>query len=137
MFDLRGYAYTEEASFLDAGRKQIESARTTLKETIALTAGAQSLGGLKEAAEKATADIDEYEALANETVKRNDAMAKARIVLNDAALRAMTAAEQYMAIQHKTVAAALGSAQPANAGSAAETALKRMGLMHELVVLAD
>jgi methyl-accepting chemotaxis protein len=78
MLNMRGYGYTGEKNSLEAGLKDLAGARENLAQARELVDKHPELVKLKADGAKASAKLDEYEALIKQTVTRNDAIAAAR-----------------------------------------------------------
>src|ERR1035438_4327550 len=70
MFEMRGYAFTEDTNFLTKSLANLAEVKKYLQdaEQLAIKSGDQNLHFLKQAAEKAEAKALEYEELAKQTV---------------------------------------------------------------------
>ena len=75
MYQVRGYAYTEDTKFLEDGRKALAAVKENLKKAQD-HAAKQDIPLLKQNAAKAEAKVLEYEALLNDAVVKTEAMAK-------------------------------------------------------------
>jgi methyl-accepting chemotaxis protein len=84
MFEARGYAYTEEKSYLDSAKEHLEATKKYLVQ--AKEHGDKAhLPALKENAAKAEAMALEYEQLVGQTVAKTEAMNKDRAAMDVAA----------------------------------------------------
>ncbi len=81
MFEVRGYAYTEEAQFLEKGRAELAALKKSIQVAAAHAEKFQLkvLGANSKLAQEKTAA---YESLLNETVKATDAMDKDKHAMN-------------------------------------------------------
>jgi methyl-accepting chemotaxis protein len=86
MFEARGYAYTEEKSFLETARTFMDQTKKRIGEAKE-HAAAQNLPVLKENAALAESRVAEYEQLLNDSVTRTDMMAENRNSMNTAAAK--------------------------------------------------
>lgn len=100
MYETRGYAYTEEASFLEAARANLEKVKIFLKNA-AEHAERHDLAELRKNARQATEKAQLYEQLLAETVKATEAMEKENQAMNGAAAAYMKACEAFLAAQGK------------------------------------
>ena len=108
MYEMRGYAYTEQADFLAKARANLGDVKKGLEEAKALAAkSGDTLAFLKQAAEKAEAKALEYEQLANQTVTVTEALAKDRAVMDKAAQEYMKVANEYLDDQARKLQAAI------------------------------
>ncbi len=152
VYQARGYVYSEDARFLDHTRKSIVDIRQAMKDGQTLVAKSRTLGEMQKSLDKASTSVNEYEKLFNETVVKNEGMARDRATLNEAAQRAMKAARDFVGAREKSLAqdlhAALVPSRPATpppagdvAGSSDETRLlgllKELRLMHDVIETAD
>ena len=67
MYEVRGYNFTYETSYLEAGRKAAEAARAAVKQAADLAAEYPNLTVLREGGAKASAGLEEYIALIDRT----------------------------------------------------------------------
>ncbi len=92
MYEVRGYNFTYEKSFLDAGRNAAAEARRAVGEASGLSVKYPNLAVLREGAAKASASLEEYIGLIDQTEKsvnaidaaRNAGYATARLFLENA-----------------------------------------------------
>ncbi len=85
LFEMRGYAMSEDESYLVEARKELNNIRTSLNEAKELSAKAKNLKALQaqiDGAEKATND---YERLINETVANTERMDEIRGQMDESA----------------------------------------------------
>ena len=101
MYQMRGYAYTEDGHFLEAGRKNLAEVKKYLKDAKTLGASSAHLAKLKEAAEKAEVAALEYEKMADETVKLTQGLEAERKSAEVAAKKYMDVCDEYLKGQHK------------------------------------
>jgi methyl-accepting chemotaxis protein len=100
MYQMRGYAYTEEKQFLDEMREQLKNVKKYLDEAKTL-ADTRKLATLKKNAELAETKALEYERLANETVTKTDAMIADKAASLQAAEKYMEVCDGYLQSQSK------------------------------------
>jgi methyl-accepting chemotaxis protein len=118
MYEMRGYAYTEDTNFLSKTRASLADVKKGLGDAKALAAKSGAvLDFLKLAAEKAEAKALEYEALANQTVTVTEALHADRAAMDKAAQEYMKVCQEYLASQNKNLQTALSSTNQAAAGS--------------------
>jgi methyl-accepting chemotaxis protein len=101
MYQMRGYAFTEDEHFLEAGRNNLAEVKKYLKDAKALGASSAHLAKLKDAAEKAEAAALEYEKLADETVKLTQGLEEERKSAEVAAKKYMDICYEYLKEQDK------------------------------------
>jgi len=102
MYEARGYAYTEEKTFLDQAKANLENVKKDLK-TAKDHAVKHDLGVMKQNTEKAEAKALEYEQLLNQTVTRNEAIEKDRQAMADAAAKYMDQCNSFLKNQSDTL----------------------------------
>ena len=103
MYEMRGYAYTEEAAFLDGTRKNLAEVKRFLGEAKAHGASSPRLAQLKEAAEKAETAALQYEQLVDETVRITGSLGKNKAQMNEAATAFMDACDTFWVSQLKSL----------------------------------
>jgi len=150
MYEIRGYAYTEEKIYLDKARTELDKVKKDLKDAKD-HAAKFDLATLKQNAEKAEAKALEYEKLLAETVAKTEAMAKDKAASLVAADAYMTICAEYLGNQQKrfteevTAVAhgATGTATTQPAASAAENEKKliertwKIGVANDIVDLGN
>ena len=107
MYQLRGYAFTEEPTFLDAGKRNLAEVKNFLRSAQALGASAPDLASLKKAANSAEKAALAYERLVDETVSVTSSMEKERVAAEEAAANYMAASYALIKLQDTRLAAAL------------------------------
>ena len=100
MYEMRGYAYTEEAKFLEEARKNLAEVKKYLANAKSHGASSLRLTKLKEAAEKAETAANEYEQLANETVTLTQGLEQERKDAESAAEKYMKTCTDWIAMQN-------------------------------------
>ncbi len=122
MYEMRGYAFTEETNFLSHGLKSLSETQASLEQAVKLARNSKTgtLGFLLEAAEKAQVQVKDYEQLAAQTVGVTQILKDERDKMDAAAQSYMKACEEYLTSQKGKLAelmktgtngAALDSAQ--------------------------
>ena len=99
-FEIRGYAYTQEAAFLERGRASLADLQQRLR-TAAELAEHHNLPILRENTRLAAEKTAKYEELLNRTVKATDDMQAAKAGMNAAAATFLEAAQGYVTGQEK------------------------------------
>ena len=132
MYNMRGYAFTEEAQYLELARKNLEEVKKFLADAQKHAATSVRLSKLKETAQKAEASALEYERLANETVALTEALEKERKDAEAAAAKYMQACDDWLALQNKQLEAAVKSGAKADV---MEHILKSLALANEVETL--
>jgi methyl-accepting chemotaxis protein len=108
MYEMRGYAFTEETNYLTKARQNLVYVKKGLEAAKALAAKSGiTLNFLKVAAEKAESKALEYEQLANQTVIVTEALHKDHAAMDKAAQDYMKECQDYLASQNKSLQTAL------------------------------
>ena len=116
MYEMRGYAYTEQSDFLSNARANLVEVKKGLDAAKALAAkSGGTLDFLKQAAEKAEAKALEYERLADQTVSVTEALSKDRAAMEKAAQDFMKPCYDFVADQGQKLQAALSVTNQAGA----------------------
>jgi len=118
MYEARGYAFTEEASYLESARKNIAEVKTHL-QTAEEHAKKYALPVLGESVKKASDELGQYESLLEETVKVTDAMAAEKTVLDEAAAEYMGVCHSFLASQMESLRQEMSTAMAQQASFAA------------------
>ena len=107
MYQMRGYAFTEAPSFLDAGKRNLAEVKKFLRSAQDLGASNPDLASLKKAADAAEKSALTYERLVDETVVVTSALEKERGSAEDAAANYMAACYAFIKLQETRTTAAL------------------------------
>ena len=107
MYQMRGYAYTEEPSFLNSEKRNLAEVKKFLRNAQALGASTPDLASLKKAADLAEQSAMTYERLVDETVSVTATLEKERLSAEEAAANYMTACYAYIKLQDTRMVAAL------------------------------
>jgi methyl-accepting chemotaxis protein len=91
MYNMVAFAFSEEQSYWDKTQKQFELIKDSLKKAGELAAKSKNLDALKTNVAAASAKVNEYEQLANQTKAKTDA-------LNAEQEKSVKAAQDYMKI---------------------------------------
>ena len=141
MYEMRGYAYTEQADFLAKSKTNLADVKKGLEAAKALAAKSGStLEFLKQAAEKAEAKALEYEQYANQTVVVTEALAKDRAAMDKAAEDYMKECQDYLTSQNHNLQAALSVTNQASKGIdvvVIEDRVKKINLGNDVVDLGN
>ena len=100
MYEVRGYAYTDEAQFLTVGRENLAKVKDFLKKA-AEHGDKHDIAILKENAAIAAEKAAQYEALLDQTVKETTQLGKNLEDMGDAATRYMKVCYDYIEGQNK------------------------------------
>lgn len=101
MYEIRGYALSEDHAFLEAGRKNLALVNQYLREAKDLANRHPDLVKLRENAALAETKVKEYESLLDETVKKNQAIAENRKHMDENAAKFMKFSYEYLSNQDK------------------------------------
>ncbi|MEI6036262.1 MAG: MCP four helix bundle domain-containing protein, partial [Verrucomicrobiae bacterium] len=113
MYEMRGYAYTEETKFLDEAKRNLEEVKKALKQAQVLGASTPTLASLKTAADSAEKAALTYGQLADETVTVTAGLEKERQMAEGAAANYMNACSSWIKLQDARLTAAVkGNAKP-------------------------
>ena len=107
MYEVRGYTYTEQPSFLDAGKRSLAEVKKFLKNAQVLGGSTSGLAGLKSAADSAETSALTYERLVDETEAVTKSLEKERGSAEEAAANYMNACKAFDEIQDKKITSAL------------------------------
>jgi len=99
MYAMRGYGFTEEKTFLDDARSNLQALHERLGEAKSLADKSPNLKALRPAAEKVEGAVNTYEKLVEETVSINAQMNNERQELDAAAAQYMTNCNAFLAGQ--------------------------------------
>jgi methyl-accepting chemotaxis protein len=119
MYETRGYAFTEDKTFLEKAKASLEQVKKNLKEAKD-HAAKFDLAVLKQNAEKAEAHAKEYEELVNDTATKTQAMDKDRAVMDEAAKEYMANCSVFLTNQNKKLDSEIDAAM-AGKGSGGAT----------------
>jgi methyl-accepting chemotaxis protein len=135
MYEMRGYAFTEDTNYLAKGLANLTDVKKYLQDAkdLATRAGDQDLSFLKQAAEKAEAKALEYEELSKQTVAVTEALAKDRAAMDAAAQSYMKAGYDYLEAQTIKLQKAL---QTTNAAAGADVAAVQ-NRVHKMTIAND
>ncbi|MEM5788178.1 MAG: methyl-accepting chemotaxis protein [Syntrophobacteraceae bacterium] len=103
MFEMRGYALDQDKRYLEAGRKNLAQVKNYIEEAKQLAARSPDLVKLKEGIALAEAKANDYEQLANQTVAKNEDLAKLRATMNESAELFMKSAGEYLKSQSEAM----------------------------------
>jgi methyl-accepting chemotaxis protein len=96
MFEMRGYAFTEETNFLASGLKNLEEVKTQIQGAKKLADAHPGLIELKEATQKAEAKVLEYEQLAHQATAKIQALVVNRSQMDTASQGFMKACDDFL-----------------------------------------
>ncbi len=99
MYNMRGYSYTEDAKFLDAGKENLALVKKYLGEAEKLANESTKLVKLKEAVKVVQENVNKYEEAANKTVETNKNLDDYRNQMNIFAKQFMDGSAEYLKAQ--------------------------------------
>jgi methyl-accepting chemotaxis protein len=100
MYEMRGYAYTEEENFLNSGRLNLDKVKSYIKDAHDLANKSKHLVKLKDAVDKVDNGVKTYENLMNQTIKLNGELDTIRRQMDEAAGRFMQNCADYLKSQN-------------------------------------
>ena len=103
MLEIRGYGYSYQKSFLDAGLEAAGATRHALKRASDLAAVYPDLAVLRDGAAKATVALDQYVSLIERTEKNIGSIGAARARANESARLFMENATAYLDSQNEAM----------------------------------
>ncbi len=140
MYEMRGYALTEDTNYLVRAEGHLAGVKGHVKAAteLATKSGAQHLAFMQEAAERAGAKVLEYDQLGGRTVAVNEALARDRGAMDQAAGAYMEQCTHFLVDQ----AAALQQVLKATNGARVEVAqvqdrVAKMGLANDIIDLGN
>ncbi|MDH3392417.1 MAG: methyl-accepting chemotaxis protein [Desulfobulbaceae bacterium] len=101
MYEMRGYGFTEDRKFLDAGRKNLEAVSKNLREAEELAKKSPNLVKLKGQIENVDNEVQAYVKLVEETEITDEKMDKDRDRLDSSAKQYMTISYDFLAGQNQ------------------------------------
>ena len=99
MYEMRGYAFTEDEKYWEGAIKELEQVKKYLTDAKTLGASSPRLAKLKGAAEIAETKAATYEQLAKQTNEKLKAIEENRVKLNDGAKKYMDTCNEFLAGQ--------------------------------------
>lgn len=103
MYNMRGYAYTEDKNYLDLGRKNLADVKKSITDAKALAESASHLVKLKSAVVEVDANVAEYESLSNQTVDTNKTIEENRKQMDESAAAYMQNCNEFLKMQNDTM----------------------------------
>jgi methyl-accepting chemotaxis protein len=141
MYEMRGYAFTEDTNFLTRGLGKLSEVKSNLQKAkeLALGSGGANLAFLKEAAEKAEAKAREYEQLAEQTVATTKRLEQDRAAMDAAAQEYMKVTSGYLESQNAKLQEALRNTNANTAAIVAEIQdrTRKMSIANEVIELGN
>lgn len=111
MYELRGYGFTEEKKYYDNALKEFQAADDALEKARELEKKSPNLKKLKGQIKIASAAIEEYKALAEQTMEINEKLAVNRKILDESAASYMQNSNDFLAGQNDKLKVELNERQ--------------------------
>ncbi|MHB1400753.1 MAG: methyl-accepting chemotaxis protein [Trichloromonadaceae bacterium] len=134
MYEMRGYAFTQEEKFLAEGREHLIEVKKALGEAKELAATATHLVKLRGTVEEIEAEVKAYEGLVEQTVTVNGRMAENRLQLDAAAQIYMANCNQFLAGQNQRMAQEIGAGAK---GAELRERLEKITLVNDIIDLGN
>jgi methyl-accepting chemotaxis protein len=134
MYNIRGYAMSEDKKYLEPGLKYLEAVGEDLQECQALATTFPQLTALRENVGQAVEAKNRYESLLNETIGRNDAIQAARTAMDEAAGRFMENAYAFLRSQEEAMRRELSNAASADT---IEERFVKISLINDIIDLGN
>ncbi len=109
MFNMRGYAYSQEQRFLDQGLSYLEEVKAHLRDAEDLAARSRHLTKLKEAIRIVEDRVAKYEEMAAETVERNGEINRMRNQMDVSAVNFLSNSKDFLADQNRLMREEFGT----------------------------
>jgi len=109
MYDMRGYAFTQEKAYLDDGKKNLGEVKKSLGDATALVNRFPDLVKLREGVGAAEAGVGEYEKMVNETIAKNIEIARLRGLMADTVDGYMERANEYRGAMYERMNSEISS----------------------------
>ena len=138
MYEMRGYSYSEETNYLGRARASMAQLAQSLESAreMASKPGVQTLGPLKEAAERAAAKAAEYEKLSQNTVVAVEGLNRDRQTMDESSQAYMKQASDFLGIQNETLKEHLRTNQNASV-SVLEDRVHKINLVYDVLMLGQ
>jgi methyl-accepting chemotaxis protein len=101
MYEMRGYGFTEDMAFYEAGMKELQAVDAALQKAGKLEAASPNLKQLKGQLEIATKAVEDYKTLVQQTKDTNAKLAADRNTLDTSAAAYMTNSNAFLANQNE------------------------------------
>ncbi len=134
MFEMRGFAYTEDQEFYDKAAKNLTEVKKFINQAKNHGASSERLAKLKEAAEKAEAEVLEYERLAEEGRKLTKGLEEERRSAESSAKKYMELCYDFLGEQKLNLDADLAAGKDVNA---IRERVRKMEMVSEIVDLGN
>ena len=101
MYEMRGYGFTEDTAFYEAGMKELAAVDAAIEKARDLEERSSNLKQLKGQLEIATRAVDNYKTLVQQTKDTNAKLAEERNTLDTSAAAYMTNSNAFLAGQNE------------------------------------
>ncbi len=130
MYNIRGYALSEDPAYLDQGLTHLQSVKTHLDEADALIARSPHLEGLAEAITTVRGLVKQYEQLIQENVDKNSKIAKNRRIIDETSNQYVASCQAFLAAQTEALDAdVLAGASPERITQG----LRNIAMLHDVL----
>ncbi len=134
MYNIRGYAMSEDRKYLEPGLKFLDAVGKDLQECRSLAERFPQLTALRENVTKAQEAEEHYRTLLNATVELNDALQAARKTMDETAGRFMENAYAFLHSQKEALRRELANAAGADT---VEERFFKVGLINDIIDLGN
>ncbi|MFW5784753.1 MAG: methyl-accepting chemotaxis protein [Chitinispirillaceae bacterium] len=134
MYEMRGFAFSEQEEYLDRGNKNLEMVKKGLLDAEELVKNSKNLVTLQGSIDEVESAVNAYENLAGKTADVVSKLNKEREVLETAAAKYMTASESFLNAQNETMRKEASSA--ASAAKLNER-LEKITLINDVIDLGN
>ena len=131
MFNMRGYAFTEEDKYLDEGTSYLKEVKNYLNEANALAKNSTQLVKLQAAIDETVDAVENYENLKDETVEINKQLAIERSQMDKSAANYMASCGNYLDNQNKSMRAEI------SAGNTSYERLTKITLINDIIDIGN
>jgi methyl-accepting chemotaxis protein len=112
MYAMRGYALSEDKSYLDQGREHLSDVERSIEECREQAQKYPELVKLREGVEQAEAKVNKYQTLVQRTVELNGAIYESRGVMDASAASYMQECADFLTSQNEAMERELATATP-------------------------
>ncbi len=131
MFNMRGYAFTEEDKYLDEGTGYLKEVKNYLNEANTLAKNSTQLVKLQAAIDETIKAVEDYENLKDETVEINKQLAIERSQMDESAASYMASCNNYLDNQNKSMRAEIST------GNTSYERLTKVTLINDIIDIGN
>lgn len=131
MFNMRGYAFTEEDKYLDEGTSFLKEVKNYLNEANTLAKNSTQLVKLQAAIDETIEAVEKYENLKDETVEINKQLAIERNQMDESAAVYMESCGNYLNNQNKSMRSEI------SAGNTSYERLTKVTLINDIIDIGN